>query len=61
MSLPSDVPAIIVLLHLAMLAAVLLRIIVTRYRRAAVVRRSHNRPRPAWLLLLHALLGLPRT
>lgn len=61
MRLPPDVPTVVVFLHLAALAALLLRVAAARFRRAAVFRQSRNLPSPAWLLVLHALLGLPRT
>ncbi len=60
MSLPPDVPVVVVLLHLAALAALLLRVAAARLRRAAIVRRSRDLPSPPWLGLLHLLLGLPR-
>ena len=60
MSFPPDVPAPIVFVHLAALAALLLRVAATLLRRAAVVRESRRLPDPLWLRLIHVLLGLLR-
>ena len=60
MKLPADVPAAVVFLHLAALAALLLRVAVVQLRRTAVMRQSRNLSEPLWLHLLYALLELLR-
>lgn len=60
MRLLPDVPVIIVLLHLVMLAALLIHGAVIQLRRFILMRQRRNLPDTPWLHLFQVLLGLTK-
>jgi hypothetical protein len=60
MRLLPDVPVIIVLLHLAMLTALLIHGAVIQLRRFILMRQRRSLPDTPWSHLLQVLLGLTK-
>lgn len=59
MNSPADVPVVIVVLHLAALAVLVVRAAVVYFRRLSLLYKDRtNEPDASWLRLLQVSLGL---